>query len=916
MEQNNIGSYWAKWDLHVHTPISHEQQYGDKQQDSTWDKYINDLAALPKEFKVIGINDYYTLDGYKKVKELENGRLSDRIILPVLELRLEIFGGISNEDKWRRINFHIIFDNESDMNLIQTNFLNFLTVECNLENGTPFRHNKLDENMVIKLGEAIINSTPENKRNITNPFEAGFNQLNFKHEHIFEVLEKSNLKYFTAIGKSEWDSMRWDNLSTAKKNIANKVDFIFTASENVSKYNNSKTKLEEASMGHLILLDCSDAHHHSNAKNSNGNLIKDRIGNCNNWIKSDTTFEGLRQALLLPNYRIQISDSKPDEPTSKINSIKFSFNDDIVIQRKNNPNTVQPFCFGNNDSTIHFSPYFTCIIGGRGSGKSTILNLIAYKCDEKSEFFEDNDLLDYKNNFKTKEAINQNVKIDGSTDIEFISQNDIQRYAVAQELTNAIYDERISKMIKYNFEELTTKIIQDQNEIHIQLKNIDNLIQKKRNKDTKEKELLNKSKIKEAYQDEKLTELNHIITNTTTKIDEIKKSQADFEKFKTDINIVLEKYPAKKNNAYDKQLQNKINEIKIIINKDFDFSAIIQELAKNQDEQDNAKKELNLFHQNRGTTPSNQSEYTEAVTSIPILESDIETLKSDIKQLENQYKTFQNKIADIQNNKTIFEKKLNIALLKMNTDLMTNNANVKEIRFEYIFNEEFVKSKILDEFQNMFQEHKENTKKETLERFLFTNGSYLHGHTNYEDFKDALSKMPDYTNAFTFLTRTFESEDNFNKYQLLCLKHFNNPLSQSNGNGFMQIKGRYAGRALESCSFGQRCTAIIVALLTFGTKPLLIDEPEAHLDSKLIADYLVELIKKRKIERQIIFATHNANFVINGDAELIHILEIPDTENLTQITSTTIENLTHRDKLLNLEGGEEAFKKREKRLIK
>ncbi|MDZ7721056.1 MAG: hypothetical protein U5K72_19705 [Balneolaceae bacterium] len=75
---------------------------------------------------------------------------------------------------------------------------------------------------------------------------------------------------------------------------------------------------------------------------------------------------------------------------------------------------------------------------------------------------------------------------------------------------------------------------------------------------------------------------------------------------------------------------------------------------------------------------------------------------------------------------------------------------------------------------------------------------------------------------------------------------------------------------------------------------------------------MVTLIKERKQHRQIIFATHNANFVINGDSELIHILTMND-DNLTEITPTTIENISHRSNLYNLEGGEEAFKQREKK---
>ena len=65
------------------------------------------------------------------------------------------------------------------------------------------------------------------------------------------------------------------------------------------------------------------------------------------------------------------------------------------------------------------------------------------------------------------------------------------------------------------------------------------------------------------------------------------------------------------------------------------------------------------------------------------------------------------------------------------------------------------------------------------------------------------------------------------------------------------------------------------------------------------------------MDRQIIFATHNSNFVINGDAELIHILEIPEGNLFTNLISTTIEDIDNRPKLLKLEGGKDAFLSRE-----
>ena len=104
----------------------------------------------------------------------------------------------------------------------------------------------------------------------------------------------------------------------------------------------------------------------------------------------------------------------------------------------------------------------------------------------------------------------------------------------------------------------------------------------------------------------------------------------------------------------------------------------------------------------------------------------------------------------------------------------------------------------------------------------------------------------------------------------------------------------------------------MVILLLFGNYPLIIDEPEAHLDSSLIANYLVPLIKRTKNNRQIIFATHNANFVINGDSEKIFILE--NETGITEVIETTIENLGNRSELLKLEGGSEAFRKRGEKL--
>lgn len=89
------GSVWRKWDLHVHTPASVVHNYSCGEAEDIWEKFISELEGLPEDIKVLGINDYIFIDGYRKVLEYKQaGRLANiDLILPVIELRLNKFGG-------------------------------------------------------------------------------------------------------------------------------------------------------------------------------------------------------------------------------------------------------------------------------------------------------------------------------------------------------------------------------------------------------------------------------------------------------------------------------------------------------------------------------------------------------------------------------------------------------------------------------------------------------------------------------------------------------------------------------------------------------------------------------------------------------------------------------------------------------
>lgn len=117
-------------------------------------------------------------------------------------------------------------------------------------------------------------------------------------------------------------------------------------------------------------------------------------------------------------------------------------------------------------------------------------------------------------------------------------------------------------------------------------------------------------------------------------------------------------------------------------------------------------------------------------------------------------------------------------------------------------------------------------------------------------------------------------------------------------------------REVRKLSTGQQCTAILHLLLLDNPDPLIIDQPEDNLDNAFIADHIVSELRASKTKRQFIFATHNANIPVFGDAEWIGILHEEDGRARLQ-ASGSIDSLDVKELAANiLEGGKEAFTRR------
>ena len=118
-------------------------------------------------------------------------------------------------------------------------------------------------------------------------------------------------------------------------------------------------------------------------------------------------------------------------------------------------------------------------------------------------------------------------------------------------------------------------------------------------------------------------------------------------------------------------------------------------------------------------------------------------------------------------------------------------------------------------------------------------------------------------------------------------------------------------RPLSDLSGGQRVNLLLSLLLeTDDDRPLVIDQPEDELDNRFMFETMIPALKRLKGRRQIIVATHNANIVVNGDADQVILLEA--TADHGHIAcSGAIEEPDIRDAIVRtVDGGDEAFRLR------
>jgi gamma-glutamylcyclotransferase (GGCT)/AIG2-like uncharacterized protein YtfP len=965
----NKGSEWRKWDLHVHTPFSIlNNGFG-----NDWDVYVKKLftKALENNVCAIGITDYFTIEGYKKLKREYLGdehklnslftpdeieKIKKILILPNVEFRLKKLVG-SN-----RINFHVLFSDTVKIEDIEENFLHELDFVYESAPQTEDEKHKLKERNLQELGRKL-KAQHETFRSKSD-LEIGMMNAVVDDEQITQILinkaSKFKNKYFILLPCDEdLSKVSWNGQDhQARKLLIQKSDILIATNPNTIKWALGNDSVHEYITEFKSLKPCiggSDSHNYEElfVKNSERGT----------WIKADVSFEGLRQIIFEPADRVYLSKEKPNKKDSKniIEEVKIISSDNTFTNK-----------------SLFFNDNLNVIIGGKSSGKSILLYNIArtlfqdsnehsllkfYNPDTKKEEYKYEFGADFDFIVKLKSGVTQSIKRqkeDASilSGIKYIPQNYLselaeRKFKKSNELnklvrdliledpeSNKEYNDFLTKVkqndkFRENFINNYFNITNDINELKEKLINIGN------------KEALHKNISNVDEEMKKLKEEAGFSTEENEKFDGLKESGKTLKIQHSNV-----EEDSRKIRDFNSELSGNINEL--ISRKNLFLTSIQDEDIKTHysakylalDEIANMLNEINKdVLRNDNNQFINDSIIKSKISSIE------QSIDKNTKDLEpfNLKAEIRSKIDYFQKSQSEDESKLN-NIITLEKEIKTKEDALK-IEFDKIF--ELYQSNF-DEYTSVISKlekrinslEDENLQIKGIVKFNFNNfkdgfieisNSTSKSYDGYDLFGLDNTSIPEVSKLIE------EKKDIFNRIvannyklrrQISPAQAVKN-LLYDNYFDYWEVSSN--NDTLYKMSAGKASFIILKLIigLSKSDAPILIDQPEDNLDNRSITKELIEYLKSKKQERQIILVTHNPNIVVNADAENIMIAHqygqnanesieefkfdyingalensfdlIPDSKNI-------LESMGIREHIADIvEGGKDAFLTREKK---
>lgn len=791
----NRGSEFRKWDLHLHSPYTTLNNNFDKLKDSDQpdiEKFIEKIKS--ENISVIGLTNYFNFseNDFELKKRLESEGI---VTFLNLEVRLS---NINKEDQL--FDYHLIFDPQLQDNIIK--------------------------NLLGQL-KANIGHTEKAFNNLTH--DDIEHTANISFEKLIDCLESDKelngryLKGFLARGHGSATSDSDPKNQAVYEKICINSDFIIHSScddattcvsgKNCRHNNNEKDREYWLNKSKYTrpLLQSSDAH------------SIEKIGERYSWVKSDLTFDGLRQIKYEPEYRIRLTKEKP-----------MLDKDELVIDR-----------IGFLGEEIYLSENLNSIIGGRSTGKSTLLNSIAKKLgtdiEEGSYYFEDLD------NFH---VFWRDDKEEDSRKVQYIPQDYMFSLAKDNKKLKDLVMEIIQskgmdseiKTYEQNCSKLQTEIGLLLNEYKENIRFRNELVKPEaerqatldriKNYENKKRELLKNDSVTDDEQDsfEKMKE--EFTKNSSKK----SLCQSDLD-YITSLSITGIELIHDNSKQPSDPLKNKLDTIVKTLNKNVlrEFKEEIEKLKSDSIKTINEIKERMDTIQNCELTKK-YARYLKSNGEVVKLD---ELIKSEYKNL-SEIDKFNSRVESLTDKEN-----------KIKKDLIQKYKRYSEYRI-----------KLQDSFDISEKDGLKITINFSLDD-LHSEFDYIsaRGHAK-QNFIDHLEEDFD-----AVVDKIFEDETltfNGNRDKLFHIEYFF-------GKNFYSYRFNieYQEDKFEQMSPGKKAFIVLKLILDFSDSkiPVLIDQPEDSLDNRAIFNELTAYIKKTKLNRQIILVTHNPNIVVAGDCE-------------------------------------------------
>lgn len=956
IQSDSIGSVWNRWDLHIHTPgTALNDQFGP----DAWDSYLTELETATPKVVAIGVTDYCSIKQYQTVVEYKTkGRLQNvRLILPNIEFRVA-----PSTTKGKGINLHVLVS-PADPNHVKEVESALSRLVFTATGGKKFSCNEQGLTDLGSNHKPGLEGAAAYKEGV-NQFKPSFETLCdwWKTEH---WLTKNSLIAVSAKTGDGTSGLSEDGFAALRNEIQNFSHIVFSAAPSDRDYwlgIDPKHKEEVLRLyGGMkpCIIGC-DAHELKKV------LKPDEERYC--WIKAEATFEGLKQVVFEPAERVHLGSVPPGRPepnaitkmvisgTDRFAPAKLSFNEGLVaiIGERGSGKTALAdlLARGAHAATYGdasflskaFSHLNGCQIDlhwSNGDIESTFLD---------NQFDSENSRVLYLSQQFVERmcSTSQGLSDELMEEIERVvfrhldptDRGSAYHFSeLREQRCGPIQDERsiLSSRILEQCEDIE-KIYKSKQELPSLDKRLKELKAEKGRIDTELKSLASKGEAKTLkLADEnkehikkvddfitllkeqqsaigrirlRIRTLSQHISSEVIKLDSdlIQSGLAQWESVQETRKVFTPILNPSAQTTLDDTEAKIVATLKAIEDGDYNINGVVYNRKKLLLERDALNKILLVDAARHKRAQDLQRSSATKRTEIERLEKEIERIsKSSVTEVtesrRNVYKSIFDGFAQEQAILEDLYRPLGEKLTASDSAAQRLNFYVKRCVDVRIWAQKG--EALLDLRKPPFQGEGALLKaiREKLE-YALVNGT---GEAVVEAL-DAFMEDARRGGIMGQLGVGVTPRD-FAQW-LFSTEHIK-----------LEFGIKYDGTSIEQLSPGTRGIVLLILYLGIDTeddRPMIIDQPEDNLDPRSVFQVLVQYFRASKQRRQVIVVTHNANLVVNTDAEQVIVASSKrdDVETLPRISylSGALENTEIQKHVCDLlEGGTEAFRERERR---